>query len=232
MNYTVTSSTAFPLVEITLSQGEEIQLESGCMVYHHGGVELEGRMNANEGGLGGFVKALGRSIVSGESFFITKAKSLSDGAKIAIAPSVPGSIRELPVGQRQWRIRDQSFLACDAGVTYEMKRQSFGKALLGGTGGFFIMETKGTGTMLVNSYGDIIEMHVDGQNPLIVDNFHVVAWSTELDYSIKAASGVFGITTGEGLVNEFHGSGTVLVQTRNLQALATSMMIYMMHNSH
>ena len=32
MKYTITQSTVFPLVEITLSQGEEIQIESGCMV--------------------------------------------------------------------------------------------------------------------------------------------------------------------------------------------------------
>jgi uncharacterized protein (TIGR00266 family) len=220
------------MVEITMAQGDEIQLESGCMVYHTGGITLEGKMNSNEGGLGGFVKALGRSIVSGESFFITKARSARDGAKIAIAPAAPGMVRELPVGQRQWRIRDQAFLACDAGVSYEMKRQSFGKAIFGGTGGFFIMETKGTGMMLVNSFGDIVEMRVDSQNPLVVDNFHVVAWSAELDYDIKAASGMFGFTTGEGLVNEFRGSGTVLVQTRNLQALAAAMLPYIPRSDH
>jgi len=220
MNYKLTQSTAFPMVEVTLSRGEEIQIERGGMVYHSGDVTLEGKMNSNSGGMGGFIKALGRSMVSGESFFITRAKGLNDGAKIALAPGAPGAIRELRLGTQQWRIRDQAFLACDGGVSYEMKRQSFGKALFGGTGGFFVMETRGTGSMLVSSYGDIIELNMDGAKPLVVDNTHVVAWSTTLDYEIKVASGTFGFTTGEGLVNEFHGAGTVLIQTRNVEALA------------
>jgi len=221
MNYKLTQSTAFPMVEVTLSRGEEIQIERGGMVYHSGDVTLEGKMNSNSGGMGGFIKALGRSMVSGESFFITRAKGLNDGAKIALAPGAPGAIRELRLGTQQWRIRDQAFLACDGGVSYEMKRQSFGKALFGGTGGFFVMETRGTGSMLVSSYGDIIELNMDGAKPLVVDNTHVVAWSTTLDYEIKVASGTFGFTTGEGLVNEFHGAGTVLIQTRNVEALAS-----------
>lgn len=221
MNYTLTQSTVFPLVEITLSQGEEIQIESGAMVYHSGDVALEGKMNSGGGGgLGGIVKALGRSVVSGESFFITHAKGMKNGAKIAIAPGTPGAIRELNLGTQQWRLQDQAFLACDSGVSYEMKRQSFGKAIFGGTGGFFVMETRGTGTMLICSYGDILEIQLDGSKPFVVDNTHVVAWSTTLNYEIKVASGIFGFTTGEGLVNEFQGAGSVMIQTRNVKSLA------------
>lgn len=220
MNYKITQSTVYPLVEVTLAQGEEIQIERGGMVYHSGDVTLEGRMNSDSGGLGGFVKALGRSMVSGESIFITRARGMSNGAKIALAPGAPGGIRELQLGVQQWRIRDQAFLACDAGVLYEMKRQSFSKAVFGGTGGFFVMETRGTGIMLISSYGDILELQVDGAKPLVVDNSHVVAWSATLDYEIKIASGTFGFTTGEGLVNEFRGTGSVLIQTRNVESLA------------
>ena len=221
MNYRLTQSTAFPLVEVTLARGEEIQIEHGSMVYHSGDVTLEGKMNSGgSGGLGGFVKAVGRSMVSGESFFITRARGMNDGARIALAPGTPGAIRELQLGAQQWRIRDQAFLACDGGVSYEMKRQSFGKAVFGGTGGFFIMESRGTGIMLVNSYGDIQEINLNGAAPFVVDNTHVVAWSTSLNYNIKVASGTFGFTTGEGLVNEFYGHGTILIQTRNIKSLA------------
>jgi uncharacterized protein (TIGR00266 family) len=230
MNYTLTQSTAFPLAEITLSQGEEIQIERGCMVYHSGGVSLEGKMNSDSGGLGGLVKAVGRSMVSGESFFITRAKGLNDGAKLAIAPALPGSIRELRLGAEQWYIRDSAFLACDGGVSYEIKSQSIGKALFGGTGGLFIMRTQGSGSMLINSFGDIQEIQTDGQRPLVVDNTHVVAWSAALDYDIKVASGAFGFKTGEGLVNEFRGAGTVLIQTRNVKALADSLNPYLPKN--
>ena len=231
MNYTITQSTVFPLVEVTLAQGEQIQLERGAMVYHNGAVSLEGKMNSNSGGLGGVMKALGRSVVSGESFFITHATGLAHGAKIALAPGAPGAIRELQLGARQWRIRDQAFLACDAGVSYEMKRQSFGKAIFGGTGGFFIMETRGNGSMLISSYGDIMELYLDGRTPMVIDNTHVVAWDAGLNYDIRVASGTFGFKTGEGLVNEFHGVGTVMIQTRNVQALAGMLSPFMASGS-
>jgi len=220
MNYRLTQGTAFQMAEITLAMGEEIQIERGCMVYHSGDVTLEGKMNSNSSGLGGFVKAIGRSMVSGESFFMTRAKGMRDGAVIAIAPSVPGVIRELQLGAEQYRINDGAFLACDGNVSYEIKTQSLGKAMFGGTGGLFIMETRGNGSMLVNSYGDLQEIRMDGTKSYVVDNTHVVAWSTTLDYGIKVASGTFGFTTGEGLVNEFRGAGTVLIQTRNIKSLA------------
>lgn len=229
MRYKIGQNTAFPLVEVELNQGETILIERGSMVYHNGKVELKGKMNSNKGGIGGFMKALGRSLVSGESFFITHATGLAENALIALAPTLPGAIVELKLDEQQWRIRDSAFLACDASASYELKRQSFGKAIFGRTGGFFVMETKGTGSVLINSYGDMQEIILNG-GTFVVDNTHCVAWSTSLDYSIKVASGTFGFTTGEGLVNEFRGSGKILLQTRSLISLAENISPYIIVN--
>lgn len=221
MQYKMTENTVFPLVEVDLRTGESIQLESGAMVYHNGEINLEGKMNSNgKSGLGGAIRALGRSMSSGESFFITKASGLTDTAKVALAPATPGAIKELQVGSEHWRLNTGAFLACDASVSYNMKRQKLSGAIFGGTGGLFVMETSGSGSLLINSYGDIVEIHLDGTKPFIVDNQHVVAWSESLDYNIKVASGIFGFTTGEGVVNEFHGTGTIMIQTRNIEGLA------------
>ncbi|MDL2250789.1 TIGR00266 family protein [Lachnospiraceae bacterium OttesenSCG-928-J05] len=223
MNYNVSKSDGFPLVEVSLQPGEEIRIERGAMAYHNGGVRIEGKMNSNgAGGAGGMLKALGRSMVSGESVFITSVIGQNPDGKIGIAPAVPGTIRELPIGAEQWCLNDSAFFACDASVGYNMKRQTIGRALFGGSGGLFVMETYGTGTMLISSFGDIMEFELDGSAPFVVDNCHVVAWSNRLSYDIKVASGTFGFTSGEGLVNEFRGTGKVLIQTRNLQSLAES----------
>ena len=63
-------------------------------------------------------------------------------------------------------------------------------------------------------------LHVTPDRPITIDNEHVVAWDASLNYDIHIASGTFGFTTGEGLVNEFHGEGDVWIQTRNLHSLA------------
>jgi uncharacterized protein (TIGR00266 family) len=220
MKYEVSNSGPFPIVRLSLRQGEEVRIENGAMVYHNGKVRLDGKMNSGgEGGFGGALKALGRSMVSGESFFITTAVGLAEGAEIALAPGSVGQIMELNIGAKQYRLNDHAFLASDASVSYSMVSQGLGKAVFGGTGGLFVMETKGEGQMLINGYGDMIEMSLDGSAPLVVDNYHVVAWESTLSYQIKAASGTIGFTSGEGLVNEFNGTGKVFIQTRNAVGL-------------
>jgi len=220
MNYTIDHSKQNPIAEVTLMRDEEILIERGSMVYQCGNVTLEGILNARgKTGLGGVLSAIGRSMVSGESMFITKARGEVNGAKIAIAPCIPGIIHELfaKPGQ-QWRINDGAFLACGDEVNYKMERQSVGRAFLG-TGGLFIMTTEGEGPVLIHSCGDVLPLELDGTKSIVVDNDRALAWSETLEYDIKAASGIFGFTTGEGFVNEFHGRGTVLVQTRNLKSI-------------
>ena len=104
--------------------------------------------------------------------------------------------------------------------------QKLSHAFFGGTGGLFVMETAGSGDILINSFGSLITLDVTYDNPITVDNEQVVAWDASLDYRIEIASGMFGFTTGEGLVNRFSGNGQVIVQTRNLHSLADALSRY------
>ena len=157
--------------------------------------------------------------------FITEATGTNYDGLLGIAPSIPGKIICLEVNsQNHYYLNNGAFLACDNSVSYEMKTQSVGKALFGGTGGFFVMHTFGQGDLLINAYGDIMEINVDDAHPITIDNEHVVAWDDSLDYEIKIASGTFGFTTGEGLVNVFHGNGKVYIQSRNLHSLADALL--------
>ena len=222
MEYKQLGSGTFPLVAISLDRGDQVQIESGAMVYHNGGVELSGRMNADGAtGLGGMLKAAARSMTSGESFFITTATGTTQGGELGIAPGNPGAIKALELqGVEQWCLNTGAFLAGDSTTSYQMIRQHVGKALFGGTGGLFVMQTSGTGTMLVSAYGDLLAIDLDGSHDYVIDNTHVIAWQSSLTYSLEIASGTFGFTTGEGVVNRFTGRGRVYLQTRNVEALA------------
>ena len=231
MKFTLIGDTDNPLAEVELGRGETIKLERGSMVYMQG-VTLEGKLNSGKKGLGGLLGAIGRSLTSGESMFITYAHGTAEHGRIGIAPAVSGVIRKLEVGTRQYRLNTGAFLACDDTVTYNLVSQSAGKALLGGTGGFFIMETAGTGDLLVNAFADMIELQVTEDKPLVIDNEHVVAWDANLDYNIRIASGAIGFKSGEGLVNEFHGYGKVLIQTRNARNLAGVLAPYLPSSSN
>ena len=214
MKYGKTDSTSSPLVVVELNQGESIKLEPGAMVYHNGKVSLEGKMN------GGFGGALMKKKFTNESFFITTATGTENGGKIGIAPAGFGDIHEIQVGPTQWLLNDGAYLASDATVDYKSKSQGIGKAMFGKTGGFFIIQTSGQGSMLVNAFGTLMQFELNGTEDLVIDNGHVVCWEDTLDYKIEVASGTFGFTTGEGLVCRFKGSGKVILQTRNIENFA------------
>lgn len=221
MKYTIDSNMQFPLVEIALELGESAYIQQGSMVYHTPSVSLNTKLNARSGsGLGKLVGALGRSVVSGESMFITQAISSSDKGKLALAPSMPGQVIALELGAHQYRLNDGAFLALDGSAQYKMERQSVGRALFGGQGGFFVMTTEGEGTLLANSFGSIKKIELVNDE-LTIDNAHVVAWSRDLNYNIHLENGFLqSIGTGEGIVNTFRGTGTIYVQSLNLQQFA------------
>lgn len=227
MRFVLTGDSDCPIARLALSRGESVKIENGSMVYSRG-VEISGGLNSKKKGLGGVLGAIGRSITSGESMFITTATGAVDDGEIAIAPPIPGKIISLQVGgQQQYRLNTGAFLACDATLDYTMVNQGLGRAVFGGTGGLFVMETNGAGTILVSAFGDILSLDVTPESPLVVDNEHVVAWDASLNYNIQVASGMFGFTTGEGVVNSFNGYGRVYIQTRNLQNLAQAMHPYL-----
>ena len=231
MEYKIKGDSDCPIVEINLDRGKRVRIERGSMAYMSNTM-IEGKMNGNKKGLSGALGALGRALTSGESIFITEAVGIEDDGILGIAPSIPGKIICLEVEPgHHYYLNDGAFLACDEGVTYEMQRQSLGRALLGGTGGLFVMHTAGRGDLLINAYGDLQEIEVTAGHPISIDNEHVVAWEDTLNYELKVASGTFGFTTGEGLVNEFHGNGKVYIQSRNIRSLAGALIPYMPKSS-
>lgn len=226
MKYEFVGGTFAPLVKISLDKGSKVKIERGSMVYKRD-VELNGKLNSNSKGIGGLMGAIGRSMTSGESMFITEAIGQTNNSEIGISPSNIGKIEKLVVGKGvQYRLNTGAYLASDGNVSYNMVRQTISKAFFSGTGGLFVMETSGSGDILIASFGDIMELEVTPDKPLVVDNSHVLAWSHDLDYTIDIASGTFGFKTGEGLVNTFRGSGKVLIQTRNIQSLALDIAKY------
>ena len=231
MKFSMDSQMQFPLVELSLNQGETVYIQRGSMVYHTPNVSLNTKLNASGSGLGRFVKAVGRSMVSGESTFITQAVAESDNGNLALAPDTPGQVIALELGEKQYRLNDGAFLALDGTAFYTMERQSIGKALFGGQGGLFVMTTKGQGTLLANAFGSIKKIELQNQE-ITIDNAHVVAWSKSLDYDIHLENGFWqSIGTGEGVVNTFRGTGEVYVQSLNLQSFAGSLNKYIQKGS-
>lgn len=89
MRYVLSGDSDCPIARIALSTDETVRTESGSMVYSRG-VEITGGLNSRKRGLGGVLGAIGRSITSGESMFITTATGRQADGEIAVAPPIPG----------------------------------------------------------------------------------------------------------------------------------------------
>ena len=81
-------------------------------------------------------------------------------------------------------IADGAYLASTEDVELSAKTQGIGRALLGNSGGFFVIRTGGTGEVAVSGFGSMRAIDLDGSRSVYVDNGHLVAWDTELDYEL------------------------------------------------
>lgn len=213
-----------PFLHVQLAPGESVYSESGAMVSMEATLDLTGEIR------GGILGSLARKFVAGESLFTQKITAARGDGSVLLAPFTPGDIQLLEVtSHQQYILNDGAFLAAQTTVDLKMKMQSIGNALFGGTGGFFVVETKGYGTLAVSGFGSVFGLNVTAGKDLIIDNQHVVAWDSNLTYSvgIKTAenkgflsNAVNSVTSGEGLITRFSGNGKVYLSSRNLQALA------------
>jgi uncharacterized protein (AIM24 family) len=89
------------------------------------------------------------------------------------------------------------------------------------------METSGSGQVVVSGFGSMFQLDVVKGKDVVIDNAHVVCWDNALKYEISVTTGggggiggflgnmVNSVTSGEGIVLRFSGSGKVFVCSRN-----------------
>lgn len=206
-----------PLLSCYLEQGDCLSAESNAMVAMDSSLKLKGSAR------GGLFSALGRKLLNDESFFQQRIEAENSPGRILLAPNIPGDVLILDIGQRQYMLSDGAFLAATSEVTLSVKTQSLGRSLLGNSGGFFIMGTEGSGQLAISGFGSMRELTVEPGQSLIVDNGHLVAWDSSLDYELSLNTTKSGLlsklihsqTSGEGIVLKFRGEGKVYVCSRN-----------------
>jgi uncharacterized protein (TIGR00266 family) len=223
MQYRVEHGPAFAWLRVGLSPGDSIQAEAGAMVMRTPALEMKTRLNAGRRAgvfrvIVAFFVALIRKVFGGETMFVNDFSGPS-GGEVVLAPSLAGHIVEkrLAGGQRLF-VQRGSYLASTGDIDTRVR---FGgiRSLLGGEG-LVLLECSGTGQLFVNSYGGITEIPVNGR--FVVDTGHIVAFDGTLDFKVRSVGGVKSfLFSGEGLVCEFSGRGTVYMQSRNIDALVS-----------
>ena len=215
MKYEILDSPDFALLQMTLDAGEKVVAESGAMVAQDGQITVETSMR------GGLLGAAKRKLLGGESLFQNTFTSSAAGQRIYLAAPSEGDLqsRDLAAGE-EFFLTSGAYVA-HVGDELEIDTKFGGvKGFFSGVG-LFMLRIVGPGTVFYGSYGALHQVEV-GAEGYTVDTGHIVGFTSGLSYNVRAFNGFKGLFfSGEGLVAEFNGQGTVFAQTRNALSLVS-----------
>jgi uncharacterized protein (TIGR00266 family) len=201
---------AYALGVVELEEGESIKAETGAMV------SMTGNVQVDSGVQGGLFKSALRKVLGGESFFLNTFTATAGQGQVTFAPSLPGDVHDVAL-RGDLYVQSGSYLA--GGPTIDIDIKWGGARSFFASEGLFLLHLRGQGQVLLSSFGAIHGIELDGSRPLVVDTGHVVAFDSTVQWNVRKVSGMFtSLISGEGLVCEFTGRGTVWLQTRSNQA--------------
>ena len=222
MDYKIIGQTV-PVVEMTLNAGESVYTQSGGMAYQTEGIEMS--TNAR----GGVMKSLGR-MFAGESIFMANYTSNKDGAKVAFASTVPGSVIPIDLSQNPggYILQKGAFLCAEQNVDTSIAFTKKISAGLFGGEGFILQKATGNGKVFLEVDGDAIEKELAAGEVLKVDTGNVVAFEPSISYEIERIKGLRNIFLGgEGLfLTKLVGPGKVILQSQNIKDFAGRIIPY------
>lgn len=202
---------AYAMAVVKLAPNEEIRVEAGSMVSMTDGLNIETKME------GGFLKALARSVLTSESFFVNTYKAPAQGGEIGLAPTLPGDLFTIEMAGQDMMVQSGSFVACASSVAIDT---SWGGAkTFFASEGLLMLKASGTGTLIVSSYGAIHEKDLDAGEKFTIDSGHLVSFTSGIGFKVRSIGGLkSSMFSGEGLVVDLTGPGKVLLQTRSQDA--------------
>lgn len=204
--------------QVTLGNNETLVAEGGAMIAMSSNISI--KTTTHQKKKGGIMSGLKR-LLSNESFFLNHFTATAEGAVITLSPTLSGDISTLELNDNRIIVQSGSYVACEHSVEMDIGWQGF-KSLFAKEGLFWI-NLSGTGKVLINSFGAIYPIQVNGE--YIVDTGHIVAFDETLNFSLSKAgkSWISSILGGEGLVCRFKGTGTVWCQSHNASAFGRSL---------
>ena len=217
MQFEILMRPSYSALRCMLNTGEELRTETGAMLAMDNTAKIEGRME------GGAWKAIKRTILTSESFFITTVRATRPETEVYLAPKAVGDIEVLELRGEEYIMQGGSFLASEKTVDSDAHFTGW-KGFVSGEG-IFMIKVKGTGKVFASSFGGIIKKEIAPRETFVVDNGHIVAFPASIKYNIqKVGDSIFSmVSTGEGLACVFEGPGTIYMQSRNLRTFAETL---------
>jgi uncharacterized protein (TIGR00266 family) len=215
MKYEIKYRPSYSLLVLQLNPGEHIVAESGALAYMQPSIEVKTRKREK-----GFWGSLSVSLVGGQSFFVNDYTATGGVGEAAFSAAPLGDIEAMDIGpDKGFIIQKSAYIASDEGVDLDIQWQGFSKGLFGQ--GLFMIKVTGSGKLFINTFGAIDKHTLAPGEELIVDNFHLVAFSDSCQYQVTKFGGLKEtLLSGEGLVTRITGPGDVFIQTKNVREMA------------
>ena len=212
MNYEIKYKPSYAMLVITLAEGETITAEAGAMTYMDPNIEAHTRKRERS-----ILQSLGLKIIGGQSFWVNDYTAARGPGQAAFASAPVGDIETIEIKPTKgYIIQKSAYIASTQGVDLDVKWEGFTRGLFGQ--GLIMLKTTGEGTLFINTFGAIDKHVLNVGQTLVVDNFHLVAFSDACAYKVRQMGGLKEtLLSGEGLVTEISGPGEVYIQTKNLR---------------
>ena len=212
MKYEIKYKPSYAMLVVNLDQGEAITAESGAMTYMDPTIEAHTRKREKS-----FWGSLGLNVIGGQSFWVNDYTATQGTAEAAFVSAPVGDIEMLEVKPNQgYVIQKSAYIASTQNVDLDVKWEGFTKGLFGQ--GLFMLRVTGNGQLFINTFGAIDTHTLKAGQTLIVDNFHLVAFSDTCTYKVTKFGGLKEtLLGGEGLVTQITGPGDVHIQTKNVK---------------
>ncbi len=204
------------IAKIAMAPNEEIVAEAGAMVAMSSNLNVSTTLRKGKGGgvFGGLKRML-----AGESLFLSVFRTPNEVGEIYLAPKLMGDLLPYTLDGKTLIVQSTGYLASTPGVDLELGFQGF-KSFFSGES-IFWLKISGSGLVLLNAFGGIYEIDVDGE--YVVDTGHIVAFEDSLSFRISKANASWwgALFGGEGLVCRFSGKGKLYCQTHNPSAFGS-----------
>ncbi|MEM2098407.1 MAG: TIGR00266 family protein [Candidatus Bathyarchaeia archaeon] len=212
MKYEIKYRPSYAMLVVNLDQGETITAESGAMTYMTPTIEAHTKKREKS-----LLGSLGLRLIGGQSFWVNDYTATTGPGEVALVSAPVGDITTLDVKPNQgYIIQRSAYIASTGNVDLDVKWEGFTKGLFGQ--GLFMLKAQGEGLLFINTFGAIDKHALQPGQTLIVDNFHLVGFSSTCNYKVTKFGGLKEtILGGEGLVTQITGPGEVYIQTKNLR---------------
>jgi uncharacterized protein (TIGR00266 family) len=212
MKYEIKYKPSYSMLVVDLKKGEKITAEAGAMTYMDPTVDAHTRKREKS-----LLGSLGLAIIGGQSFWVNDYTATGDSGEVAFVSAPIGDIETLEVNPSQgYIIQKTAYIASTENVDLDVKWEGFTKGLFGQ--GLFMIKVTGDGILFINTFGAVDKHTLRAGQTMIVDNFHLVAFSDTCNYKVTKFGGLKEtLLGGEGLVTQITGPGDVYIQTKNLR---------------